>query len=132
MDKINLPAPSALAYYGDAVIELMVREYLIKTGISNAGKLNKLSRSFVTASKQSECVKKILPVLTEEETDIFKRGRNMHGGHPKSASVGDYRRATGFETLMGYLYITQSFPRAKELFDTAYADELKEINGDEQ
>ena len=132
MDKINLPAPSALAYYGDAVIELMVREYLIKTGISNAGKLNKLSRSFVTASKQSECVEKILTVLTEEETDVFKRGRNMHGGRPKSASVGDYRRATGFETLMGYLYVTENSPRAKELFDKAYADELKEINSDEK
>lgn len=131
MDKINVPAPSALAYYGDAVIELMVREYLIKTGISNAGRLNKLSRSFVTASKQSECVENILPVLSDEETDIFKRGRNMHGGHPKSASVGDYRRATGFETLMGYLYVTENTQRARELFTLAYACELEMIHADE-
>lgn len=131
MDKINVPAPSALAYYGDAVIELMVREYLIKTGISNAGRLNKLSRSFVTASKQSECVENILPVLSDEETDIFKRGRNMHGGHPKSASVGDYRRATGFETLMGYLYVTENTKRARELFTLAYACELEMIHADE-
>ncbi len=131
MDKTNIPAPSALAYYGDSVIELLVRERLIKTGISNAGKLNKLSREFVTAQKQSECVENILPILSEGETDIFKRGRNMHGNHPKSASVSDYRRATGFEVLIGYLYFTNETHRAHELFMTAYAQELEKLNNDE-
>ena len=115
MDRINIPAPSALAYYGDCVIELLVRERLIKTGISNAGQLNKLSREFVTAQKQSECLENILPILTEDETDMFKRGRNMHGNHPKSASVSDYRRATGFEVLMGYLYLKGDMERMIEL-----------------
>ena len=128
MDKTNVPAPSALAYYGDAVIELLVRERLIMTGISNAGQLNKLSRAFVTAQKQSECVGNILPILTEDETDVFKRGRNMHGNHPKSASVSDYRRATGFEVLMGYLHFTNEFDRARELFLTAYKNELENLN----
>ena len=131
MDKINIPAPSALAYYGDSVIELLVREKLIKTGISNAGQLNKLSREFVTAQKQSECLENILPILTEDETDMFRRGRNMHGNHPKSASVSDYRRATGFEVLMGYLYFTNEFDRARELFLTAYKNELENLKSDE-
>ena len=127
MDRINIPAPSALAYYGDSVIELLVREKLIKTGISNAGQLNKLSREFVTAQKQSECLENILPILSEGEIDIFKRGRNMHGNHPKSASVSDYRRATGFEVLMGYLYKTDNCQRAKQLFSLAYEDELSAL-----
>lgn len=124
MDKTTVPAPSALAYYGDAVIELLVREKLIETGISNAGKLNKMAKAFVTASKQSECIEHILPILSEDEEDMFKRGRNMHGNHPKSASVSDYRRATGFETLMGYLFVTENTKRARELFLTAYSAEL--------
>ncbi len=130
MDRINIPAPSALAYYGDCVIELLVRERLIKTGISNAGQLNKLSREFVTAQKQSECLENILPILTEDETDMFKRGRNMHGNHPKSASVSDYRRATGFEVLMGYLYFTNEFDRARQLFASAYKNELEKLDND--
>ena len=131
MDKMNIPAVPALAYYGDAIIELLVRERLIKTGISNAGKLNKLAREFVTAQKQSECVGNILPILTEEEEDIFKRGRNMHGNHPKSASVSDYRRATGCEVLMGYLYTTEKVCRARELFLTAYKCELEKLDANE-
>lgn len=127
----NLPSIHALAYYGDAVIELLVRESLISTGISDPGKLTKMSREFVTAQKQSICVGKILDILTEDESDVFKRGRNMHGNHPKSASVSDYRRATGFEALMGYLYRTGNEKRASELFSTAYETELAELKSDE-
>lgn len=127
----NLPSIHALAYYGDAVIELLVRESLISTGISDPGKLTKMSREFVTAQKQSICVGKILDILTEDESDVFKRGRNMHGNHPKSASVSDYRRATGFEALMGYLYRTGNEKRASELFNTAYETELAELKSDE-
>lgn len=127
----NLPSIHALAYYGDAVIELLVRESLISTGISDPGRLTKMSREFVTAQKQSICVGKILDILTEDESDVFKRGRNMHGNHPKSASVSDYRRATGFEALMGYLYRTGNEKRASELFSTAYETELAELKSDE-
>lgn len=123
----NLPSLHALAYYGDAVIELLVRERLISTGISSPGELTKMSRAFVTAQKQSACVEKILSSLSEEESDMFRRGRNMHGNHPKSASVAEYRRATGFEVLMGYLYKTDNCQRAKQLFSLAYEDELSAL-----
>ncbi len=123
----NIPAISALAYYGDAVIELLVRECLINTGISNSGRLNSLSRQFVTAQKQSKCVENILPLLSEEEGDYFRRGRNTHGNHPKSASVAEYRRATGFEVLMGYLYVCKNEQRAKQLFMQAYKEELESL-----
>ncbi len=123
----NLPSIHALAYYGDAVIELLVRERLISTGISSPGELTKMSRAFVTAQKQSACVEKILSSLSEEESDMFRRGRNMHGNHPKSASVAEYRRATGFEVLMGYLYKTDNCQRAKQLFSLAYEDELSAL-----
>lgn len=123
----NLPSIHALAYYGDAVIELLVRERLISTGISSPGELTKMSRAFVTAQKQSACVEKILSSLSEEESDMFRRGRNMHGNHPKSASVAEYRRATGFEVLMGYLYKTDNCQRAKQLFSLAYEDELNAL-----
>ncbi|MBR6534594.1 MAG: ribonuclease III [Clostridia bacterium] len=126
MDNTVTSIP-ALAYYGDAVIELLVRERLISTGISNPGELTKMSRAFVTAQRQSACVEKILSSLTEEESDMFRRGRNMHGNHPKSASVAEYRRATGFEVLMGYLYKTDNCQRAKQLFSLAYEDELNAL-----
>lgn len=123
----NLPSIHALAYFGDAVIELLVRERLISTGISSPGELTKMSRAFVTAQKQSACVEKILSYLSEEESNMFRRGRNMHGNHPKSASVAEYRRATGFEVLMGYLYKTDNCQRAKQLFSLAYEDELNAL-----
>lgn len=110
-----------LAYLGDAVIELLVREKLSKTGISDVGELNKLSRSYVQASYQSHAVENILPHLCEKELAVFKRGRNAHtSSHPKSSSVVEYRRATGFEALMGYLYSSGNTERARELFELAY------------
>ncbi len=110
-----------LAYLGDAVIELFVRERLSKTGISNVGELNRLSRNYVQASRQSRAIENILPVLTEKEIAVYKHGRNAHtSSHPKSSSVVEYRRATGFETLMGYLYSSGNTKRARELFELAY------------
>ncbi len=114
----------ALAYLGDAVIELMVRYRLTQTGISDVGLLNKMSRAYVQACNQSAALERILPELTEAETDVYKRGRNAHtSSHPKSSSVGDYRRATGFECLMGWLYASGNTQRAKELFEMAYPRE---------
>ncbi len=111
----------ALAYLGDAVIELMVRQRLTCTGISDVGVLNKMSRAYVQAGAQSAAVEKILPHLSEDESDAYKRGRNTHtSSHPKSASVCDYRRATGFESLMGWLYAHGKTERAQQLFELAY------------
>ena len=122
---IKTVSTAALAYLGDAVVELMVREYAVDQGVSDPGKLNDIAKHFVTAVEQSSALEHILPFLTEEETAVFKRGRNLHSSNiPKSSSVAEYRRATGFEVLFGYLHIKGAEDRKKELFKTAYEDML--------
>ena len=112
---------AALAYLGDSVIEVCVREHLVSLGFSTSAHLNKASLDFVRASAQAEAVKKILPFLSEEETAVFKRGRNIgHTNTPKSASVGEYRMATGMEALFGWLHLSGKSERIKELFYLAY------------
>lgn len=118
--KPNEYSPAALAYLGDSVLELMVRRHLVDKGISDAGKLNELSRSFVSAKAQSDAVEKILDKLSEEELTYFKWGRNLHSAVPKSASVAQYRRATGMETLFAALYIEGNTQRLNELFTIAF------------
>lgn len=76
---------------------------------------------FVCAGAQSKAVENILPVLSDEELEIYKRGRNAKSRVPKSASAIDYRRATGLECLFGYLYLCGRQKRARELFDIAFA-----------
>lgn len=107
---------AALAYLGDAVMEVLVRQMLVHRGIGNAGKLSALSLGYVRATSQSRGLEGILPHLTEEEHAVYHRGRNAAGAHPKSASVGDYRRATGLEALFGYLHLKGDTPRLEELF----------------
>ncbi len=128
MEKDMIPQGAlALAYLGDAVIELMVRTRLTSTGISDVGVLNKMSREYVQANAQSAAVERILPHLSEQEEDAYKRGRNTHtSSHPKNSRVSDYRRATGFESLMGWLYANGKAERAKELFELAYPEENAE------
>lgn len=117
----------SLAYLGDAVIELLVREETVSRGIADVGKLNRIARDFVTAKNQSSALENILPVLTEEETDFYKRGRNAHGiSAPKSASVAEYRRATGMEALFGHLFLSGQTERARELFNIAYSKEIEQ------
>ncbi|MBQ4065561.1 MAG: ribonuclease III [Clostridia bacterium] len=121
-----------LAYLGDAVLELMTRRYLLSTGVTDVGKLNKTALSYVRATAQSEAVERLLPHLTEEETAVFKRGRNAHGiAIPKSASASQYRRATGMEALFGYLYLQGREERMKELFLIGYGfDEAVDKTGE--
>lgn len=122
-ENVNNIGTLALAYLGDAVIELLVRQRLTGTGINNVGKLNEMSRQYVQAKNQSRALENILPHLSEEEMAMYKRGRNAHTAyHPKSSSVVDYRRATGFEALMGYLYSSGRGERARELFELAYKE----------
>lgn len=112
---------SALAYLGDAVIELMVREKIVLATNAAAGELNELARACVTASAQSAAVERILPILTEEETAVYKKGRNLNGTSiPKNASAGEYRRATGLEVLFAALYLENKKERLDELFETAF------------
>lgn len=115
-----LSSPAALAYLGDSVLELLTRERLVRAGFHDAKRLNQGAMAFVTASAQSAAFGRIEPLLSEEETDWFRRGRNHTAPVPRSATVAEYRRATGMETLFAALYLTGRSERMRELFDAAY------------
>ena len=127
--ELNTYSTAALAYIGDCAIEICVREYLVKEKeFSSSAKLNKEALNFVKASCQAEAMKNILPLLTEEENDVFHRGRNMgHSNTPKSATVAEYRSATGMEALFGWLHLAGRKERIHELFRIAYALDDKQI-----
>ena len=117
----SLIAAHALAYLGDSVIELKVRRLLVDKGFSHSGTLNRESQKFVKASAQAAAMQNILSLLEPEEESVFKRGRNMSGGNvPKSATMSEYRTATGMEVLFGYLHVTGKKERIAELFAIAY------------
>ncbi len=128
----DLPAPEALsgatlAYLGDAVFELIVRQFLLTEGKTDVGELNKKALSYVKAAAQSEAVERLLPQLREEELAAFKRGRNCHGlAIPKSASAGQYHRATGLEALFAFLFLRGENERMKELFTLGFPPEKEE------
>ncbi|MBF1010832.1 MAG: ribonuclease III [Lachnoanaerobaculum sp.] len=109
-------SPLVLAYIGDAVYELIVRSILVSMGNRPVNKLNKDATSLVKAGAQSEIVKLISDKLSEEEYTVFKRGRNS-SPHTmaKNASMSDYKYATGFEALIGFLYLDNRCDRALEL-----------------
>lgn len=96
-----------LAYLGDAVYELYIREYLISKGISKVKELQASAINFVSAKRQADILERLLEdkVLTDDEIDIVKRGRNAHSHSNKSTDIQTYKKATGFETLIGYLYM---------------------------
>ena len=121
MELSDITTP-ALAYLGDSVLEVCVRTYLVtERGLSTSAHLNRASLDFVRASAQSEAVGRMEPYLTEEEAAVYRRGRNMgHGNVPKSASVAEYRRATGMEVLFGYLHLSEQHDRIEELFRIGY------------
>jgi ribonuclease-3 family protein len=122
MKPVNELTTPALAYLGDAVIELYVRGRLVAAGYSTSASLNQKSLDFVRAGAQAEAMQKILPLLTEEEQGVFRRGRNMgHGNVPKGATVAQYRAATGMEVLAGYLHVLGREQRLYELLDAGYA-----------
>lgn len=119
---------AALAYLGDSVIELCVREMLARKGVSSAKNLNSAALSFVKAEAQADALIKILPILTDEENAAYRRGRNIgHTNIPKSATVAQYRIATGMEALFGYLHLLDRKERIKELFNIAYEDKINDI-----
>ena len=102
---VNAMPALVLAYLGDCIYELVVRSVLIERGISHVSDLNKAAVGYVKASAQCEMFRAVEDELDEEETAVFKRGRNVKSSScPKNASVTDYHTATGFEALMGYLY----------------------------
>ncbi|WP_423219596.1 Mini-ribonuclease 3 [Fervidicella metallireducens] len=109
---IRMLNPLVWAYVGDAVYEVFVRSYLISTERKNSHDLHVKSIKYVKARSQSEFLALIEPELTEEEQNIVRRGRNTKTYHvPKNADVIDYRRATAFEALIGYLYLMKRYDR---------------------
>ena len=110
-------SPLTLAFLGDAVYSLLVRNMLTVESNKPTGKLHKESIKYVNAAFQAEMIKLLADELTENEQWVFKRGRNAHSAHsPKNQSEADYRYATGFETLYGYLYLCGETDRIKDLF----------------
>lgn len=120
MKPTEISAP-ALAYLGDCVIELCVRRHLVESGLSTSAHLNAAALGYVRASAQAEAMKRILPLLSEEEEAYFRRGRNIgHTNVPRHATVSDYRIATGMEVLFGFLHAAGREERIRELFSLAY------------
>ena len=124
-EKLNLKAvdvqttsPLILAYIGDCLYDLAVREYVVSNfpGVVNA--VNQKKTTFVCAHAQSEIMGFLIGqgVLTDEEMSVYRRGRNQKSAtHSKNSSIQEYRRATGFEALIGYLYLTEQYERMIDL-----------------
>ena len=111
-------SPLSLAFLGDTVFDLLVRKELLDDANRPAGDLHKLASQRVCASAQAAAIKKILSALSEEETEVFKRGRNAHpGSTPKNQSASDYHYATGLECLFGWLYLGDNKQRIIELYN---------------
>lgn len=110
----HLLPPLVLAYVGDAVFELYVRLQLIHPNCK-VQTLHRHAVRYVNASSQSDFLEILIPELTDTENQIAKRGRNAKGAVPRNADVVDYRRSTGFEALIGYLYLSQQNQRLGEL-----------------
>ena len=116
--QARMYSPLTLAFLGDAVYSLLVRNMLSLAANKPTGKLHKESITYVNAAFQANMIRELLPNLTENEAAVFKRGRNAHSAHsPKNQSDADYRYATGLEALYGYLYLCGNTDRIKEIFN---------------
>ena len=109
-------SPLVLAYIGDCIYDLVIKTLVINEGNTQVQKLHKKTSALVQASAQSQMMRVIQEHLTEEERGVYKRGRNAKSVTPaKNQSITDYRRATGFEALMGYLYLKKDWKRMLDL-----------------
>lgn len=123
---INAYSPLVLAYIGDSIYDLIIKTMVINEGNAQVQKLHQKTSSLVQASTQSLMMRTMQEHLTEEEHGVYKRGRNAKSVSPaKNQSVTDYRRATGFEALMGYLYLKKDWKRMLELVKIGL-DSIKE------
>ncbi len=114
--NIRTYSPLTLAYIGDGIYDLVIRTILVKKANCQVNRLHRKASTLVKAAAQSGMMEVIEPLLTEEEKAVYKRGRNAHSATmAKHATMADYRRATGFEALMGYLYLKEDFSRMLEL-----------------
>ncbi len=125
-DEIRAISSLGLAHLGDAVYEVMVRGWMCAHGKATAKNLHRETVSYVCAPAQARAAEKLLPLLSEEEEGVFRRGRNAHVGMiPKHATRGEYMQATALETLFGYLYLNDRKERLNQLF-AVIMDEEKE------
>ncbi len=128
-DQLRQISNLGLAHLGDGVYELLVRTFLCLHGGVTNRQLHRATVARVSAPAQAKAMERLLPLLTEEEEAVFRRGRNTRvGGIPQHATPGEYHAATGLECLFGYLYLKGDKERINELFDRVIAEEEK---GDE-
>ena len=108
----------SLAFVGDAVYELLVRQYVLSQGEARVQDLHRETVALVNAAFQAKAAEMLSDALTEEELSYYKRGRNANSAHtPKNKSEAEYHRSTGFEALLGYLYLSEQYDRLEELFE---------------
>jgi len=115
---VNLINIMTLAYLGDAIYEVYVREYLIKNGIAKVEELQKEAIKYVSAKSQAKILDNLLEnnILNEFEIDVVKRGRNYkRASHPRNTDIMTYKMSSGFEALIGYLYMDNQLDRLKEI-----------------
>ncbi len=117
---IRTYSPLTLAYIGDGVFDLIIRSVVVGKGNTSPNKLHQFTSQIVKATTQSAMIDSLEDILSEEEMDVYRRGRNAKSHSvAKNASVGDYRKATGFEALIGYLYLRNQIERIVELIEIA-------------
>lgn len=123
---IRMYNPLVLAYIGDAVYDTFVRSMIVSDGSVQVAKLHKRAVGYVQAKAQAQIIEKLHETLTEDEKDIVRRGRNTKSATvPKNADINDYRYATGFEALIGYLYLIGNIKRLMELFEQIRQMDIK-------
>lgn len=125
LDKSDLKKenPQVLAFIGDGVYTLFIRNKIFLEHKAKSGELHKLTTEYVKASKQSVAIEKLLPFLTEDELAVFKRARNYKTPSvAKNSSVQEYKRATGFEAVIGYLYLSGDRERLIEMLNKCIGD----------
>ncbi|MDO4523449.1 MAG: ribonuclease III domain-containing protein [Eubacteriales bacterium] len=125
-------SPLVLAYIGDAAYELVIRTMLVKTSHAQVERLHRRASARVKASAQAAMIAHLLPMLTEEEERAYKRGRNAKSyTKAKNATMSDYRKATGFEALIGYLYLKKETTRMVDLIreglDAVFPEEAQQM-----
>lgn len=117
----HLLPPLVLAYMGDSVFEMFIREKLITEGGRNVHNLHKRAITYVRAKAQSLMIHELESVLSDEESEVVRRGRNANPHTvPKNADMSDYRYATGFESLIGFLFLTKQYERMNDIMEKAF------------
>ena len=128
-DKIigaSLPSVQALSFLGDAVHSLYVRRMLIEKGHCKSGDLNVAAQKYVTAEAQAEMMRRVKPLLLDDELDVYRRASNStHLNRPKHAKAADYRAASGFEAVLGMLEWISDSERLEEILKTAHTEDVE-------